>query len=174
MIRRCTEADVAAVHEIINEAAQVYRGVIPADCWHEPYMPRSDLISEIASGVQFWGWDEAASLLGVMGLQKVRDATLIRHAYVRPEVQGRGIGGALLGRLAGETSGPLLIGTWAAAEWAIRFYLHHGFHLVPATEKRRLLEIYWNIPRRQLESSVVLQRSEAPDQAGEAAPTSSA
>ncbi len=109
-------------------------------------MPRSDLISEIASGVQFWGWDEAENLLGVMGLQKVRDATLIRHAYVRPEAQGRGIGGALLGRLASETSGPLLIGTWAAAEWAIRFYVRHGFHLVPATEKRRLLETYWNVP----------------------------
>ena len=137
-------------------------------------MPRSDLISEIASGVQFWGWDEAESLLGVMGLQKVRDATLIRHAYVGPQAQGRGIGGALLGRLASETSGPLLIGTWAAAEWAIRFYVRHGFHLVPAAEKRSLLETYWNIPERQQESSVVLQRSEPPDQAGERTRTGAA
>src|SRR6185295_540190 len=103
----------------INEAAAAYRGVIPADCWHEPYMKRSELLAEIAAGVEFWGWDDAGALVGVMGLQNVRDATLIRHAYVRTSHQGQGIGGALLTRLAEETTRPLLIGTWADAAWAI-------------------------------------------------------
>ena len=122
MIRNCTDVDIAAIEAIINEAAQVYRGVIPTDCWHEPYMPQSDLMAEVAAGVAFWGWEDVGTLVGVMGLQKVRDATLIRHAYVRPAYQGRGIGGALLATLAGQISGPLLVGTWAAAEWAIHFY----------------------------------------------------
>ena len=156
MIRRCTEADFAAMDAIINEAAQAYRGVIPADCWHEPYMTGSALRAEIGAGVDFWGWQEWGSLLGVMGLQKVRDATLIRHAYVSPGHQGRGIGGALLRMLAGQTTPPLLVGTWAAAEWAIRFYQRHGFRLVSTEEKDRLLETYWSIPPRQKETSVVL------------------
>ena len=158
MIRRCTNADVAAICTIINEAAQAYRGVIPTDCWHEPYMTRSELIAEIAAGVAFWGWDEANTLVGVMGLQKVGDATLIRHAYVRPTSQGRGIGSALLTKLAGQTTEPLLVGTWAAAEWAIRFYARNGFRLVSAAEKERLLKNYWSVPIRQQESSVVLAR----------------
>src|SRR5262245_44804720 len=126
MIRRCTDDDVTVMDEIINEAAVAYRGVIPADCWHEPYMKRSELLSEVAAGVEFWGWEDGA-LVGVMGLQKVRDVTLIRHAYVRPFHQGKGVGGALLTELSNQTTGPLLIGTWAAAEWAIRFYQRHGF-----------------------------------------------
>ncbi len=156
MIRRCTEADVVTVHKIINEAAQAYRGVIPADCWHEPYMTRSVLAAEIAAGVDFWGWDEPTGLIGVMGIQKVRDATLIRHSYVRTSHQGRGIGGALLSALAGQATGQLLVGTWAAAEWAIRFYERHGFRLLSTEEKNRLLSNYWNIPERQAETSVVL------------------
>jgi GNAT superfamily N-acetyltransferase len=157
MIRRCTDDDVAAMDEIINEAAIAYRGVIPADCWHEPYMKRSELVAEIAAGVEFWGCEEGA-LVGVMGLQKVRDVTLIRHAYVRPSHQSRGVGGTLLTALKDRTTGPLLIGTWAAAHWAIRFYQRHGFRLVDLEEKDRLLSAYWNIPSRQRETSVVLTR----------------
>jgi N-acetylglutamate synthase-like GNAT family acetyltransferase len=160
MIRRCTEDDIPAIDSIINEAATAYRGVIPPDCWHEPYMRRSDLVAEISAGVEFWGWDDAGVLAGVMGLQKVRDVTLIRHAYVRPSYQGRGIGGALLKRFSADTAGPLLVGTWAAAEWAIRFYQRHGFRLVRDDEKDRLLAAYWNISFRQRQTSVVLTRSQ--------------
>lgn len=158
MIRRCTDDDVPEIETIINEAAHAYRGVIPADCWHEPYMKRSDLAAEIAAGVEFWGWDEAGVLAGVMGIQSVRDVTLIRHAYVRPAHQSRGVGGALLTRLAARTAGPLLVGTWAAAQWAIRFYERHGFRLVEAEEKDRLLANYWKISPRQRQTSVVLTR----------------
>ncbi len=159
MIRSCTDDDVPAIDAIINEAARAYQGVIPADCWHEPYMKRSDLVDEIAKGVQFWGWDEAGVLVGVMGLQNVRDVTLIRHAYVRPSHQSRGVGGALLTQLAGQNSTPLLVGTWASAHWAIRFYERHGFRLVGTEEKDRLLSIYWNISLRQRQTSVVLTRA---------------
>jgi len=156
MIRRCTEADVPAIDAIVNEAAQAYRGVIPADCWHEPYMTRSELMGEIAAGVDFSGWEESEVLLGVMGLQRVHDATLIRHAYVRSAHQGKGVGGALLKALAAQATRPLLVGTWAAAEWAIRFYQGHGFRLVSAEEKERLLNAYWAISARQRDTSVVL------------------
>ncbi len=156
MIRPCARADFPTIEAVINEAAQAYRGVIPADCWHEPYMSATALKSEIDAGVNFWGWEDAGALTGVMGLQQVRDATLIRHAYVRPAHQGRGIGGALIGFLAARTSGPLLVGTWAAAVWAIRFYERHGFRLVSPEEKNRLLTAYWNIAERQKETSVVL------------------
>jgi GNAT superfamily N-acetyltransferase len=158
MIRRCTHDDVQAIDTIINEAAEAYRGAIPADCWHEPYMSRGELMTEIAAGVEFWGWDDAGNLVGVMGLQNVSDVTLIRHAYVRPSHQSRGIGGALLTELAGRTRGPLLVGTWAAAQWAIRFYERHGFRLVGTEEKDRLLSTYWRIPPRQRDTSVVLTR----------------
>jgi GNAT superfamily N-acetyltransferase len=158
MIRRCTDADVPAMDAIINEAATAYRGIIPADCWREPYMERSHLLAEIAAGVEFWGWDDAGVLVGVMGLQKVRDVTLIRHAYVRRSHQGRGVGGALLTQLAAQTDGPLLVGTWASAEWAIRFYERHGFRLAATEEKDRLLNSYWNISSRQQQTSVVLTR----------------
>jgi GNAT superfamily N-acetyltransferase len=156
MIRRCADPDLPAIETIVNEAAQAYRGVIPADCWHEPYMSASALKTEIDAGVDFWGWHESDALAGIMGIQHVRDATLIRHAYVRTAFQGRGIGGALLTWLADQATGPLLVGTWAAAEWAIRFYERHGFHLVSPAEKDRLLSAYWSIPLRQKETSVVL------------------
>lgn len=156
MIRKCTLDEAPAIAEIINEAAQAYRGVIPADCWHEPYMPLAHLEAEIGAGVNFWGWDEAGALLGVMGLQQVRDATLIRHAYVRTAQQGRGLGGALLDAFILRMHGPLLVGTWADAAWAIRFYQRHGFRLVSAEEKDRLLDTYWTIPLRQRDTSVVL------------------
>jgi len=156
MLRPCTDDDVPIIEEIINEAASAYRGVIPADCWHEPYMKRSELIDEIAHGVKFWGWHEDNLLVGVMGLQNVRDVTLIRHAYVRPTYQSRGVGAALLSQLIGQTTTPLLVGTWSAAHWAIRFYERHGFRIVSDREKDRLLTTYWNIPVRQREASVVL------------------
>lgn len=156
MIRPCGEADIPVIEIIINEAARAYRGVIPADCWHEPYMPQRELLAEIAAGVQFWGWEDSGALIGVMGIQKVRDAMLIRHAYVLPAHQGRGIGGALMAGLVRESSGKLLVGTWTAAEWAIRFYQRRGFRLVPTEEKDRLITKYWTISSRQRETSVVL------------------
>jgi len=156
MIRRCTDADIPAIDAIINDAARVYCNAIPFDCWHEPYMSRDELLAEIAAGVNFWGWEDSGSLLGVMGIQKVCDSTLIRHAYVRSAHQSRGIGGALLRSLVNQATGQLLVGTWAAAEWAIRFYQQHGFRLVTMEEKERLLSAYWNISRRQQETSVVL------------------
>jgi GNAT superfamily N-acetyltransferase len=158
MIRRCTDGDLAAIESIINEAAEAYRGVIPADCWHEPYMPREALVAEVGAGVDFWGWDDASMLVGIMGLQHVQDVTLIRHAYVLPSHQSRGIGRELLHALAERTTGRLLVGTWADATWAIRFYEHHGFRLVTAGEKDRLLDMYWTIPARQRDTSVVLAR----------------
>jgi len=156
MIRRCVDVDFPVIEAVINEAARAYRGVIPADCWHEPYMTGAALKAEIEAGVNFWGWDESGTLIGVMGIQHVRDVTLIRHAYVRTAHQGKGSGGALLGFLADQATGPLLVGTWAAAVWAIHFYERHGFRLVSPAEKDRLLATYWNIPSRQKETSVVL------------------
>ena len=156
MIRDCIAADIQAMNAIINRAAVAYKGVIPDDCWHEPYMSESELRDEIAAGVRFRGVEDNGRLIGVMGLQTVRDATLIRHAYVEPDQQGRGIGADLLRSLRAEAAGPVLIGTWAAATWAIRFYQRHGFRLVSPDEKDRLLQTYWDIPARQREVSVVL------------------
>jgi GNAT superfamily N-acetyltransferase len=156
MIRRCLAAEFDTILAIINHAAQAYRGVIPEDCWHDPYMTASELATEIAAGVNFWGWNDQDAVLGVMGLQSVSDVTLVRHAYVMPDHQGRGIGKALLTFLAEQATGPVLVGTWAAAERAIHFYERHGFRLVSAEEKDRLLNAYWNIPLRQQETSVVL------------------
>jgi N-acetylglutamate synthase-like GNAT family acetyltransferase len=156
MIRRCHEEDFEAIYEIVNDAATAYRGVIPADCWTEPYMPREELRDEIAAGIDFWGYEEDGSLAGVMGIQNVRDVTLIRHAYVRTASQRRGIGVALLESLNARTDRPVLIGTWADAAWAIRFYEKHGFTLVSPEEKDRLLRTYWTVSDRQIETSVVL------------------
>jgi GNAT superfamily N-acetyltransferase len=156
MIRPCTESDFDTICSIINEAAEAYCGVIPADRWHEPYMPQEDLRHEIQSGVRLWGYEEDGELLGVMGVQDVQDVTLIRHAYVRTAKRGSGIGGKLLAELRKMTDRPVLIGTWAAAIWAVRFYEKHGFRLVTPEEKNRLLKKYWAIPERQVETSVVL------------------
>ena len=155
-IRPCRDDERPAILEIVNAAAERYRGVIPADRWHEPYMPAEELDAEIAAGVEFWGWADG-DLAGVMGIQPVRDVVLIRHAYVEPSRQGSGIGGALLEHLKRSAAGPLLVGTWAAAGWAIRFYQRHGFELVtPDERKAELLRTYWTIPERQIETSVVL------------------
>ena len=156
MIRPCTNADVDTIYAIINEAAEAYRGVIPADRWHEPYMPKDELRHEIETGVRFWGFEQDGQLLGVMGIQDVQDVTLIRHAYVRTAFRSHGIGGKLLAELRAKTSRPILIGTWAAATWAIRFYETHGFRQVTPEEKDRLLTRYWSISDRQVETSVVL------------------
>ena len=156
-IRRCVAADISAIDRIINAAAERYRGVIPPDCWHEPYMPRRDLDREIGAGVEFWGYEDEGKLAGVMGIQPVKDVTLIRHAYVLPAHQGKGIGGKLLEHLRGMTTRPILIGTWRDATWAIRFYQGHGFELVPEVRKAELLGKYWTIPARQVETSVVLR-----------------
>ena len=156
MIRLCRDTEFEAIYTIVNEAAEAYRGIIPPDRWKEPYMGKDELEEEIEAGVTFWGYEENGELLGVMGIQPVRDVTLIRHAYVRPQDQGRGIGGELLAALSRQTSGPLLVGTWADATWAIRFYEKHGFQLVSSEEKDRLLRTYWSIPARQVETSVVL------------------
>jgi GNAT superfamily N-acetyltransferase len=155
-IRACHDDERAAILEIVNAAAEAYRGVIPADCWHEPYMPSSELESEIAAGVRFWGYEADGALLGVMGIQPVRDVDLIRHAYVFPGNQRRGVGGALLQHLRGLSTRRMLVGTWAAAEWAVAFYQRHGFALTSPERKTALLKTYWTVPERQIETSVVL------------------
>ena len=156
MIRPCENNEFETIYEIVNDAAQAYRGVIPADRWQEPYMPRDELQHEIDDGVIFWGYEEDSELAGVMGIQQVQDVTLIRHAYVRTVRQNQGIGGELLSHLRKQTTRPILIGTWADATWAIRFYEKHGFRLVSKEEKEQLLKEYWSIPERQVETSVVL------------------
>ncbi|MCH7737870.1 MAG: GNAT family N-acetyltransferase [Chloroflexi bacterium] len=156
MIRDCVDADFEAIYEIINDAAQAYLGIIPPDRWHEPYMPREELREEMTAGVVFLGYEHGGELAGVMGTQDVQDVTLIRHAYVRTAHRSRGIGGALLARTMDKATRPVLIGTWADAVWAVRFYERHGFKVVSNQEKERLLRKYWNVPDRQIETSVVL------------------
>ncbi len=156
MIRQCNETDFEAIYAIINDAAEAYSGVIPEDRWKEPYMSREELQHEIDAGVVFWGYEEDEEMVGVTGVQDVQDVTLIRHAYVRRAWQKKGIGGKLLSELRKKTFRPILIGTWADALWATRFYEKHGFKLVSTEEKNRLLKKYWSIPERQTETSVVL------------------
>ena len=158
MIRNLLPSDFDAILKIINDAAQAYKGVIPDDRWKEPYMSAEELRGEIEAGVRFFAWLEGGHLLGVTGIQALKDTTLIRHAYVIPGYQRQGIGTKLLEYLRGlaETQ-EILVGTWADATWAIRFYEKHGFKLVSTKEKDRLLQTYWNIPQRQVETSVVLR-----------------
>jgi N-acetylglutamate synthase-like GNAT family acetyltransferase len=156
MIRRCSAADFDAIFEIINDAAQAYNGVIPEDCWHEPYMGRDELARQIEDGIMFWGLEQNSELVGIMGIQDKGEVSLIRHAYVRTRERGRGVGTALLQMLEGTTSKPILIGTWAAAYWAIGFYQKNGYRQVSEQEKTRLLHKFWSIPERQVETSVVL------------------
>ncbi len=162
-IRPCVDADLPAMVDVVNAAATAYAGVIPEDRYHQPYMPRAEMVGEIEAGVRFWGlFDEEGVLAGVMGVQEVDDVTLIRHAYVRPDRQRGGVGGRLLQHLvdaaARPSARPLLVGTWAAAWWAVAFYERHGFTLVAPAEKDRLLRRYWDIPERQVETSVVLRQ----------------
>ncbi len=155
-IRPSTEADFDAMLAIINDAAAAYRGVIPEDCWQELYMPADDLAGEIAAGVRFACYESDGALIGVMGSQDVQDVTLIRHAYISTPAQRTGIGAALLRQLRARTDRPILIGTWAVASWAIRFYEKHGFRVIEANEKNALLKRYWTVPDRQIATSVVL------------------
>jgi N-acetylglutamate synthase-like GNAT family acetyltransferase len=156
MIRPGQPEDFEAMWDIINAAAQAYKGVIPEDCWQDPYMSKEELAHEIKAGVNFWGYEEDRKLIGIMGLQEVQDVALIRHAYVQPKRQNKGVGGRLLIFLKNKTARPLLVGTWAAATWAIKFYEKHGFFLVKEEEKEGLLRKYWHVPQRQIEASVVL------------------
>ena len=170
VIRPCRDDEREAILAIVNAAAEAYRGVIPADRRHDPYMGRDELDAEIAAGVTFWGYESGAALTGVMGIQPVDDVELIRHAYVLPAHQGEGVGTSLLRHLCGMAAGPMLVGTWADAVWAIRFYERNGFALVSEAEKRELLRRYWTIPERQIETSVVLAESRGRSQASGARP----
>ena len=156
VIRKSVEADVSAMLAIINDAADAYRGVIPADRWHEPYMSADELAGEMAGGVAFWVAEQDGRLLGVMGIQDKGDVALVRHAYVASTTQRSGVGTSLLRHVEGLVDKPILIGTWAAASWAIEFYRRNGFAVVASGDKDRLLRTYWSIPARQIETSVVL------------------
>jgi len=156
MIRACRKGDFRAIYGIINDAAEAYRGIIPADRWRDPYMSAEQLQGEMDLGVEFSGFEKDGQLLGVMGIQDMGDVTLIRHAYVRTTERGGGIGGLLLEHLRDTTKKPVLIGTWKAATWAIGFYEKYGYRLVDEKTKNHLLKTYWTIPDRQVETSVVL------------------
>lgn len=158
-IRPCRPDDRTTIFEIINQAAQAYRGNIPADRWHDPYMEFEELDAEISAGVAFWACEREGIVIGVMGVQPVRDVDLIRHAYVRPTSQRGGVGAALIEHIRSQSMRRMLVGTWAAATWAIAFYQRHGFVLVSPEEKTALLKKYWTIPNRQIETSVVLANS---------------
>ena len=156
MIVPVNNSDFATVHEIINDGASAYKGIIPADRWHEPYMSVEELQVQIEEGVTFWCYLEGGEMVAVIGIQDKGDVTLIRHAYVRTTARNKGIGGKLLQHLSTMVSTPILIGTWADATWAVTFYKKHGYRLVSYSEKEQLLRKYWNIPIRQIDTSVVL------------------
>lgn len=156
MIRKCTDDDLSALYAIINDAAQAYKGVIPADRWHEPYMPMNELSQEIGDRVQFWGYESDGELIGVMGIQDKTEVALIRHAYVKTARRNQGIGTKLLRHLESMTNKPILIGTWIDAAWAIRFYEKHGYRRLSRKDTEHLLRKYWSVPDRQIETSVVL------------------
>jgi N-acetylglutamate synthase-like GNAT family acetyltransferase len=156
MITSATEKDFDDIYAIINDAATAYKGIIPADRWHEPYMPEEELKAQIEDGVQFSCYVDEGQVIGVMGIQDKKDVYLIRHAYVKTNQRNKGIGTLLLQALIEDSDKPILIGTWKAAQWAIRFYEKHGFSLVSEEEKNHLLKKYWTIPDRQVETSVVL------------------
>jgi GNAT superfamily N-acetyltransferase len=157
-LRDCTAADLPQIFSIINDAAQAYRGVIPADRWHEPYMPLKELRAQLADGIVFSGIESGGKLLGVMGIQDKGEVALIRHAYVKTSERRKGIGEKLLQHLEKTTRKPVLIGTWRDAAWAIRFYEKNGYRVQSPDETARLLRKYWSIPERQIETSVVLAK----------------
>src|SRR5258706_8995008 len=157
-IRPCLAADLPSMFAIINDAAQAYKGIIPADRWHDPYMPMDELRGQLADGIQFSGCESRGTLLGVMGIQDKGEVTLIRHAYVATAQRRKGIGEKLLKHLEASSAKPILIGTWQAATWAIGFYEKNGYRVFPRAETERLLRKYWSIPERQIETSVVLAK----------------
>ena len=156
MIRLSKPEEFKEILLIINDGAEAYRGVIPNDCWHEPYMSADQLAAEIDDGVVFWGCEQGGRLLAVMGIQDKGEVTLIRHAYVRTDAQRGGLGGQLIRHLLELSEKPFLVGTWADADWAVRFYEKQGFRMVSHAEKERLLRRFWTISERQVETSVVL------------------
>ncbi|MEC7871433.1 MAG: GNAT family N-acetyltransferase [Chloroflexota bacterium] len=159
MISEYTKNDLAPILNIINNAALKYKGIIPDCCWKEPYMPKQELINEFDNGVRMFGYDKDNRLLGVMGIQEVENVTLIRHAYTYSDYQGMGIGKSLLQYLFKiNKSSSLLVGTWKDATWAIRFYMKNGFVLHTRKQKNLLLERYWQVPLKQVENSVVLEK----------------
>ncbi len=164
MIRKCGEEDFSIILQIINDSARAYKGVIPEDRWHEPYMSPEELTHEMEDGVRFWGYEEESGLIAVMGIQDKGDVALIRHAYVRTAQRNRGLGEGLLRHLRSTTAKPILVGTWADAVWAVSFYEKMGFRLLDAEEKDMLLRRYYAIPERQVETSVLLalDRREGP------------
>lgn len=170
MIRPCIPADLDTLYIVINDGASAFDGVIPSDCFHTPYMSREELAREIAQGVSFWSFEQDGAISGIMGIQDVKDVTLIRHAYVRTASQGQGIGAKLLTHLRQLTVRPILIGAWADALWAIHFYQRHGFQVVSQSEKERLLRTYWTVSPRQIETSVVLADQRWRDQIAAAPP----
>ena len=155
MIVPSKKSDFKDILDIINDAASAYKGIIPTDRWHEPYMSEQELQTQIEDGIKFWCFVENDNIIGVMGIQDKSDVTLIRHAYVRTTARNKGIGSKLLNYLSELTTKPILVGTWADATWAINFYKKYGFNLVPFDEKEKLLQKYWTIPLRQIETSVV-------------------
>jgi N-acetylglutamate synthase-like GNAT family acetyltransferase len=159
VLRLSGAADVEAMLAIVNQAARAYRGVIPADRWHDPYMSAEELRREIQGGVVFWVAEDQGRLVGIMGIQDRGDVVLVRHAYVAPTAQRSGVGTRLLRHVEALTDKPVLIGTWAAASWAIEFYRRNGFTVVSSSDKDRLLRTYWSIPERQVQTSVVLAKS---------------
>jgi GNAT superfamily N-acetyltransferase len=156
VIRACGDADRGAILAVVNDAARAYRGVIPADRWHEPYMSAAELAGEIAAGVRFWGCEDGGELIGVMGIQDRGEVDLIRHAYVKTSRRRRGAGARLLAHIETLSAKPILIGTWAAASWAIAFYEKHGYRVLSRDDTERLLRRYWSVPERQIATSVVL------------------
>ena len=159
MIDEYKKADTSKILYIINNASLRYKGIIPDDCWHEPYMSEQELIDEFSDGVRMYGYHHNTKLIGVIGIQEVKDIILIRHAYTLTSYQGRGAGSALLKYLLKENQNSrLLVGTWKNATWAIRFYEKFGFILHAKEETTLLLKKYWNIPAKQIENSVVMER----------------
>ena len=159
MITECTKKNISNILYVINDASLKYKGIIPNDCWHEPYMTKQKLISEFANGVRMFGYKKDSNLVGVMGIQELKDVTLIRHAYILTQYQGLGIGKSLLQHLFKiKTSSCLLVGTWRDATWAIQFYEKFGFVLHTKKQTAQLLKKYWSLPSKQIENSVVLKK----------------
>ena len=156
MINKCVPADLTEIFHVINDGAIAYKGIIPPDRWHEPYMSKDELLAQVKDGVEFWSYTDNDKIIGVMGIQHKGEVTLIRHAYVRTAARNQGIGSRLLTHLLSTVSVPVLIGTWADAKWAIEFYKKHGFRILPSEEKDKLLRKFWTIPDRQVETSVVM------------------
>jgi GNAT superfamily N-acetyltransferase len=163
MIHKLTNTDFQAILTVVNDAAFAYKGKVPADCWKEPYMPAQELKEEIQSSVQFYGYIENNTLIAVMGIQPVKEVTLIRHAYTLTSQQRKGVGERLLNHLLSlAKTDRILVGTWETAPWAIKFYQKHGFVLLSREETNKLLKKYWNIPERQIETSIVLEHKRQP------------